>query len=107
MNFCFNNLYLCIIFFLLLKIDKHKQKDFGVASFSLLNLRTHFLVSCSLDNTIKMWDLETRECIRTLEGHSAEIHCIDVLENGFLISGSKDKSLKIWNPSDGACLKTI
>ena len=83
--------------------------DFGVASFGALNLRslTNFLVSCSRDNSIKMWDIETRECIRTLEGHSDEIKCIDVLENGFLISSSYDKSLKIWNPSDGACLKTI
>ena len=31
------------------------QKDFGA-----FNLRTHFLVSCSNENTIKMWDLETR-----------------------------------------------
>ena len=85
------------------------KKDFDISSFGTLNLRSlnRYLASCSDDKTIKLWDLETKECIRTFEGHTDKINCIDVLENGLLISASDDKTLKVWNPSDGVCLKTI
>ena len=85
------------------------KKGFGVESFGALNLRTlnRLLVSCSRDKCIKLWDLETKECIRTIEDHTGEITSINVLENGHLISGSYDNKLKIWNPDDGVCLKTI
>ena len=85
------------------------KKDFDKSSFGSLKLinLSIYLASSSNDKTIKLWDFETKECIRTIEGHTDKIHCMDVLENGHLISGSSDKSLKIWNPIDGACLKTI
>ena len=85
------------------------KADLDISSFGSLNLvnLNKYLASSSEDKTIKLWDLETSECIRTLEGHTEQINCMEVLENGLLISGSDDNSLKIWNPSDGACLKTI
>ena len=85
------------------------KKGFEVESFGALNLRTLniFLVSCSDDKCIKLWDLETKECIRTIEDHTTAIISMNVLENGHLISGSTDNKLNIWNPADGACLKTI
>ena len=54
-----------------------------------------------------LWDLETNEYIRTLEGHTDEIHWVNAFVTGHLISDFKEKSLKVWNPSDGVCLKTI
>ena len=85
------------------------EKDLDTSSFGALNLMnlSRYLASSSKDNTIKLWDFETKECIRTIEGHAAKIDCIDVLSNGQLVSGSKDKLLKVWNPKDGACLKTM
>ena len=85
------------------------KTDFGISSFGSLNLTnlSRYLASSSIDKTIKLWDLETNECTRTLEGHTEQINGIEVLAKGHLISGSDDKSLKVWNPSDGVCLKTI
>ena len=82
---------------------------FDISSFGALNLRTldRFLVSCSEDKTIKMWDFATKECIRTLEGHTDNINCIDMLENGQLVSGSEDKLIKVWDLGNGFCLNTI
>ena len=85
------------------------KKGFGVESFGALNLRTlnRLLVSSSRDKCIKLWDLEKKECIRTIEDQTDEIYSINVLENGHLISSYDNMSLKVWNPADGACLKTI
>ena len=85
------------------------KKDFGLSSFGALTLRSlnMYLASSSGDEKIILRDFETKEYIRTLEGHAEAINCIEVLENGQLVSGSADRSLKVWNPSDGVCLKTI
>ena len=85
------------------------KREFGVESCGALNLRTldRLLVSCSNDKCIKLWDLETYECIRTIEDHAGQIESINVLENGHLISSTDNMSLKVWNPADGVCLKTI
>ena len=85
------------------------KKDFDTSSFGALNLGTldRFLVSASMNKCIKVWNLETKECLRTLEGHTEKINCINVLANGHLISGCDDKLLKVWIPSSGVCLKTI
>ncbi|WVQ81494.1 hypothetical protein IAT38_003618 [Cryptococcus sp. DSM 104549] len=37
------------------------------------------LFSSSDDMTIKLWDLETATCIRTFEGHKAQVQCLRVL----------------------------
>ena len=33
------------------------------------------VVSASRDNTLKVWDVATGECVATLEGHSNEARC--------------------------------
>jgi len=33
------------------------------------------VVSVSSDKTLKVWDIETGECVATLEGHSDGVRC--------------------------------
>ena len=33
------------------------------------------VVSASYDKTLKVWDVETGECVATLEGHSNDVRC--------------------------------
>jgi WD40 repeat protein len=33
------------------------------------------VVSASRDRTLKVWDIETGECVATLEGHSLGVRC--------------------------------
>ena len=33
------------------------------------------VVSASCDNTLKVWDVATGECVATLEGHSGIVRC--------------------------------
>ena len=34
------------------------------------------VVSGSDDKTLKVWDVETGECVATLEGHSESVRCL-------------------------------
>lgn len=70
-----------------------------------LDYPTHIL-SCSLDNTIKLWDLKTENCIRTYFGHLEGVWDISA-DNFRIVSGSHDKSIKIWDLQNGKCIHTI
>ena len=44
------------------------------------------MISCSWDNTIKLWDLKTATCLKTFEGHSDKIFCIDKIACYYLLN---------------------
>jgi WD40 repeat protein len=61
------------------------------------------------DYTIKLIDIETKQCIQTYEGHTHLVHCLKQAADNRLISASwsMDDSIKIWNIETGECIKTI
>lgn len=65
-------------------------------------------VSSSLDDTIKVWNLNTGESLSTLRGHTRAINAIAISrDNRTLISGSDDYTVKVWNLQNGALLGTL
>jgi len=64
------------------------------------------LISGSLDNTIKVWDIDTGKAVRTLFGHIEGVWAVasDKLR---LVSGSHDRTIKVWNQEDGRCTATL
>lgn len=65
------------------------------------------LISCSDDQTIRIWNLETGKCLKTLHGHCNSIMCMVLFDNNTLISGCYDKSINFWNISGGNLIQTI
>ena len=100
-------------------------------------IKENTLYSGSYDKCIKMWDIQSGECLRTLRGHTGWVSCIDMMAasigcgddygngngsssssssssssnipggSGVLVSGSWDATIKIWRPGTGELLKTI
>ena len=56
---------------------------------------------------IKIWNIESGECMQTLNGHLYCIFDIVYLPNGNLVSCSEDKSIKMWDLDTGECLKSL
>lgn len=65
-----------------------------------------FLITGGYDNTIKVWNIETGECLRTLTGHALCVRALH-FDEAKLISGSMDRTLKIWNYHTGQCIRTL
>ncbi|KAG8831834.1 hypothetical protein FRC18_005874 [Serendipita sp. 400] len=64
------------------------------------------LVTGSLDNTIRVWDVESGRVLNTLFGHIEGVWAVagDKLR---IISGSHDRTIKIWDRDTGACQTTL
>lgn len=56
------------------------------------------LVSCSLDDTVRVWDLSRGEQYGQLADHKASVKCVQ-MEDNMVVTGSADASLKLWDLS--------
>ena len=66
------------------------------------------LISGSQDKTIKLWNLETSQEIKTLSGHSDHICAVAYSPNGqILASASKDKTVKLWSVASGEEISSV
>lgn len=55
------------------------------------------IISGSEDNTIKVWELKTGDCLATLVGHEAGVKAVAISPDGqLLVSGSADNTIKLW-----------
>jgi WD40 repeat protein len=65
-------------------------------------------VSASDDMTVKIWDVNSGECLQTLKGHNGRVNSVAFLHDlTRLVSASSDKTVKIWDVSSGECLQTL
>ncbi len=82
---------------------------FSAHTAQLRGVRFHpggeFVISSSVDSTIRIWRRETGEIIRTIK-HPASTTTIDISADGnFIVSGSYDAVVRLWRFSDGVLLK--
>ncbi|KAF7714882.1 E3 ubiquitin ligase complex SCF subunit [Penicillium ucsense] len=68
-----------------------------------LQFEDNILMTGSYDATVKIWDMETGEELRTLRGHTAGVRCLQ-FDDTKLITGSLDRSIRVWNWRTGECI---
>jgi WD40 repeat protein/DNA-binding CsgD family transcriptional regulator len=96
----------------LTKLSKHSGRIWSVAialqstelaGYSPLQ-KSLILASGSEDCTARLWDLNTGQCFRTIEGHKDGVLSVAFSPDGQrLATSSCDRSVKIWQVSTGEC----
>lgn len=95
--------------------DSSSSSSPPLSSFSPL------IASAGSDSLIKLWTISSKECVRTLRGHSNYVtDLVQLPSSGYLVSASHDTTIKVWdlmnipedtNGKDGegrtCCLQTI
>jgi len=76
----------------LMMLEGHTKRIWDLKFLSKL-----LLISCSGDNTIKFWNLQSYSCVRTLCGHDNAVWCLHLHGGDVLFSGSADRTVKQWN----------
>jgi WD40 repeat protein/serine/threonine protein kinase len=88
----------------LMTLRGHKNAIWSVA-FSPDGSR---IVSCSHDQTIKVWDTESGVEVMTLHGHKSMVTSVAFSPDGRrIVSGSRDNTLKIWDAESGSEVMTL
>jgi WD40 repeat protein len=56
---------------------------------------------------VRVWDLDTGVCLRTLEGHTEEVHAVALHADGRrAVTGGDDCTVRVWDLDTGVCLGT-
>lgn len=56
------------------------------------------MISASLDDTVRVWDLNLGRCMGFLDGHTASVRCLQVDDN-VVATGSQDATIRLWDIS--------
>ena len=65
-------------------------------------------LSASHDQTTRVWDLVSGQCLRILEGHHDRINAVSLAADGRrAVSASDDNTLRVWRLDTGQCLRTL
>eukprot|EP01134_Creolimax_fragrantissima_P000848 CFRG0848T1 len=82
------------------KLRGHSRAVFYV------QLEDTVLYSGSFDNTIKVWNLASGSCLKSIVAHDSGVSCLRC-EHDIIVSGSSDNTLKIWPKDLSKCLHTL
>jgi WD40 repeat protein/predicted Ser/Thr protein kinase len=65
-------------------------------------------LSAGEDGTVRLWDIETRQELRRLEGHAGAVNAVAFSPDGRrALSGGDDKSIRLWDLETGKQVKRL
>ncbi|MCG6138663.1 MAG: hypothetical protein MET45_29390, partial [Nostoc sp. LLA-1] len=66
------------------------------------------LATASDDQTVRIWDVNTGECLKMFTGHTNRVWSVKFSPDGeMLTSASHDETIKLWSVRTGECYKTL
>lgn len=66
------------------------------------------LASGSHDQTVRLWNAQTGQCLKTLQGHTNWVQVVAFSPDGRLLaSGSHDQTIRLWEVDTGQCLTIL
>jgi WD40 repeat protein/serine/threonine protein kinase len=67
-----------------------------------------YVLSGSFDKTLRLWEVATGRCLRTIAEHTGTVYSVCISEDGLLaLSGADDGTLRLWEVATGRLLRTF
>ena len=87
-------------------IDAHDNAAHAVAFAS--TARGPLLVTGSADKSVKLWNLDTLDAVRSYRGHSDFVTAVAVTSGGtMLASGGLDGGIRLWSPNSSRAQRRL
>jgi len=65
-------------------------------------------ISCSIDGTARVWDLEIGDCMLQISGHAGPITSMAITGDGsLLVTSSEDGTMRAYELEKGQCLRVL
>jgi WD40 repeat protein len=59
------------------------------------------------DNTVKLWDVQTGDCVRSLKGHTHWVRSVAWSGDGLTLASGGDNTVKLWDVQTGDCVRSL
>ncbi|KAL2099560.1 hypothetical protein ACEWY4_003954 [Coilia grayii] len=90
------------------RLDPHRPPDSQPETTTLCLDTAATIYASSFDESVRIWDVKTGKCLKTLPAHSDPVSAVHFNRDGSLIvSSSYDGLCRIWDTASGQCLKTL
>jgi WD40 repeat protein len=85
-----------------------KNANLSTNDLGSLNFNTYIpLIVTAYDSTIKILNVNSGNCLRTLTGHKSYISSIKKISNTQIATSSWDNTIKIWDIKTGECVRNL
>lgn len=65
-------------------------------------------ITASKDKTLRLWDINKKTPLLTMEGHTDKINSLALSPNGkYALSTSDDKTIRVWELNSGVCVLVL
>ncbi|KAI9256191.1 WD40-repeat-containing domain protein [Sporodiniella umbellata] len=85
----------------------HLGRDLHVEGIYCSQFDKHKMVTGSRDQTIKVWDAQTAECLKTLRVHTGSVLCLQYDALHQVVSGSSDQTVVLSDLWTGERIRTM
>jgi len=80
----------------------------GGKVYAVVFFSSNFVVSSCDDNTVKIWDIYQKKCLKTLTGHARTVLSVAIsLDGQILASSNEDEKIMLWDVNTGEPLMTL
>lgn len=89
-------------------VQKRKINSNSVITYATFDPATSNIISSHHDGYIRIWDINTLECVDSLRAHDKDATCVSISPDGKrIMTSAQDKKIKVWDKATKKQMLTL